>query len=274
MGSITEMATSAPGYTSVLPKDKAPIAEILKLNGYATAQLGKCHEVPLWEVSPTGPFNHWPMPGGGFEYFYGFIGGECNQWYPTLFEGTVPIEPEKTPEEGYHLVDDMTTKAISWIRQQKSLAPDQPFFMYFAPGATHAPHHVPKEWIDKNKGCFDQGWDKLREETFARQKELGVIPQDAMLTERPAEIPAWEDMPDDLLPILKREMEVYSAYFEYTDEHVGRLVDAIEDLGILEETLVFYIIGDNGASAEGTLNGCFNELARSTGLWISKRPNS
>ena len=187
-------------------------------------------------------------------------------------KGPYPSNPEKTPEEGYHLVDDMTTKAISWIRQQKSLAPDQPFFMYFATAPPMRPTTFRKSWIDKYKGCFDQGWDKLREETFARQKELGVIPQDAMLTERPAEIPAWEDMPDDLLPILKREMEVYSAYFEYTDEHVGRLVDAIEDLGILEETLVFYIIGDNGASAEGTLNGCFNELAPLNGFMDLETP--
>jgi arylsulfatase len=272
MGGITEMATSAPGYTSVRPKEKAPIAEILKLNGYATAQIGKCHEVPVWETSPVGPFDRWPSPGGGFEYFYGFIGGECNQWYPSLYEGTIPIEPDKNPSEGYHLVDDMTTKAIKWTRQQKALAPDQPFFMYFAPGATHAPHHVPKEWIEKNKGRFDQGWDKLREETFARQKELGVIPQDAVLTERPKEIPAWDEMPEELLPILRRQMETYSAFMEYTDEHVGRLVDALEDLEILGDTLVYYIIGDNGASAEGTLNGCFNELAPLNGFMDLETP--
>jgi len=272
MGSICEMATSAPGYTSVLPKDKAPIAEILKLNGYATAQLGKCHEVPVWEISPVGPFDRWPSGGGGFEYFYGFLGGECNQWYPTLFEGTVPVEPDKTPEEGYHLVDDMTTRAISWIQQQKSLTPDQPFFMYFAPGATHAPHHVPADWIEKNKGRFDEGWDKLREQTFARQKELGVIPQDAVLTERPKEIPAWDDMPEELKPILRREMEVYSAFFEYTDEHVGRLIDTLADLDILDDTLVMYIVGDNGASAEGTLNGCFNELASLNGFMDLETP--
>src|SRR4029079_5177649 len=255
MGGITEIATSAPGYTSVRPHDKAPLAEILRLNAYATAQLGKCHEVPVWETSPVGPFDRWPSGGNGFQYFYGFIGGEANQWYPALYEGTPPVEPDKTPEEGYHLVDDMTTKAIKWIRQQKSLTPDQPFFMYFAPGATHAPHHVFPDWIEKNKGRFDQGWDKVREETFARQKELGVIPPDAVLTERPAEIPAWDDMPEDLKPILKREMEVYSAFMEYTDEQVGGLVDTLESLGVLDDTLVMYIIGDNGASAEGTENG-------------------
>ena len=148
----------------------------LKLNGYSTAQFGKCHEVPVWETSPMGPFDQWPTGGGGFEYFYGFIGGETNQWYPAIYEGTTPIEPEKTPEEGYHFTEDMTNKAIKWTRQQKALMPDKPFFMYFAPGACHAPHHVPKEWIDKYKGKFDQGWDKLREEIFARQKKLGVIP--------------------------------------------------------------------------------------------------
>ena len=189
MGGITEIATGAPGYCSVLPNSMSPLARTLKLNGYSTAQFGKCHEVPVWETSPAGPFDAWPTGGGGFEYFYGFIGGEANQWYPTLYEGTTPVEAEKTPEEGYHLMEDMTNKAIDWIGQQKSLAPDKPFFIYFAPGATHAPHHVPKEWADKYKGKFDQGWDKLREEIFARQKKLGVIPKDCQLTARHKEIP-------------------------------------------------------------------------------------
>ena len=272
MGSITETATSAPGYTSMRPQNKAPLAEILKLNGFATAQFGKCHEVPVWETSPVGPFDRWPAGGNGFEYFYGFIGGEANQWYPSLYEGTTPVEPEKTPEEGYHLVDDMTTKAIKWIRQQKALTPQQPFFAYFAPGATHAPHHVPADWIAKNKGRFDQGWDKLREETFARQKELGVIPPDAVLTERPKEIPSWDEMPDELKPVLSREMEVYSAYMEYTDAHVGRLFAAVEDLGIMDNTLIYYIIGDNGASAEGTLHGAFNEMANFNGIAAIETP--
>ena len=210
MGGICEIATSAPGYTSVLPKNKAPLAMTLKLNGYSTAQFGKCHEVPVWETSPMGPFDQWPTGGGGFEYFYGFIGGETNQWYPAIYEGTTPIEPEKTPEQGYHFTEDMTNKAIKWTRQQKALMPDKPFFMYFAPGACHAPHHVPKEWIDKYKGKFDQGWDKLREEIFARQKKLGVIPADAELTTRPAEIPAWDETPENMRPIFAREMEVYA----------------------------------------------------------------
>lgn len=272
MGGITEIATSAPGYTSVRPQNKAPLAEILRLNGFATAQFGKCHEVPVWETSPVGPFDRWPSGGNGFQYFYGFIGGEANQWYPSLYEGTNPVEPDKTPEEGYHLVDDMTTKTIKWIRQQKALTPDQPFFVYYAPGATHAPHHVPQDWIEKNKGRFDQGWDKLREETFERQKELGVIPQDAVLTERPKEIPAWDDMPEELKPVLIRQMEVYSAFMEYTDAHVGRLFDALDDLGITDETLIYYIIGDNGASAEGTINGCFNEMANFNGLAAIETP--
>src|SRR5574341_2297785 len=192
MAGVTEVATSAPGYTSIRPKNKAPIAEILKLNCYSTSQYGKCHEVPVWETSPMGPFNAWPT-GSGFEYFYGFIGGETNQWYPAIYEGTTPVEPEKTPAEGYHFTEDMTNKAIRWVRQQKALMPDKPFFMYFAPGATHAPHHVPKEWADKYKGKFDQGWDRLRQETFARQKALGIIPQNTQLTTRPKEIPAWDD---------------------------------------------------------------------------------
>src|SRR3981189_339369 len=209
MGCITEAATAAPGYSPVLSNPKAPLALTLKLNGYSTAQFGKCHEVPVWQTSPAGPFTAWPTGGGGFEYFYGFIGGENNQWDPALYEGTTPIEPPKTPAEGYHLTEDLTDKAISWARQQKALLPDKPFFMYFAPGATHAPHHVPKEWIDKYKGKFEQGWDTLREETFVRQLKLGVIPADAVLTKRPAEIPAFDDMPAALKPILTREMEVY-----------------------------------------------------------------
>jgi arylsulfatase len=260
MGGITEIATSAPGYNSIRPNTCAPLAETLKLNGYATAQFGKCHEVPVWETSPLGPFDSWPSGGGGFEYFYGFIGGETNQYYPAIYEGTTPVEPETTPEQGYHFTEDMTDKAIKWIRQQKALMGDKPFFAYFAPGATHAPHHVPEEWSAKYKGKFDQGWDNLREETFARQKELGVIPPETELTARPAEIPAWDDIPDELKPVLSRQMEVYAGFLEHTDHHVGRLVDALEDLGILEDTLVYYIIGDNGASAEGTPTGCFNEL--------------
>jgi arylsulfatase len=260
MGGITEIATSAPGYNSIRPKAAAPLAETLKLNGYSTAQFGKCHEVPVWQTSPLGPFDAWPSGGGGFEHFYGFIGGETNQYAPALYDGTVPVEPDKTPEEGYHFTEDMTDRAIDWIRQQKALMPDKPFFVYYAPGATHAPHHVPAEWSAEYKGKFDQGWDKLREETLAHQKELGVVPQDAELTARPAEIPAWDDTPDEMKPILARQMEVYAGFMEHTDHQVGRVIDALEDLELLDDTLVYVIVGDNGASAEGTPNGCFNEL--------------
>jgi len=272
MGGITEIATGAPGYCSVLPNSMSPLARTLQLNGYSTAQFGKCHEVPVWQTSPVGPFDAWPTGGGGFEYFYGFIGGEANQWYPTLHEGTTPVEPGKTPEEGYHLVEDMTDKALNWIGQQKSLAPDKPFFIYFAPGATHAPHHVPKEWADKYKGEFDGGWDKLREETIARQKKLGVVPADCQLTARHKEIPAWDEMPEAFKPVLRREMEVYAGYMEFTDHHVGRIFDMLKKLGILENTLIYYIIGDNGASAEGTLNGCFNEMSYFNGLQALETP--
>jgi len=265
MGGITEIATSAPGYSSIRPNTCAPLAETLKLNGYATAQFGKCHEVPVWETSPLGPFDSWPSGGGGFEYFYGFLGGETNQYYPAIYEGTTPVEPDRTPEQGYHFTEDMTDRAIRWIRQQKALMPDKPFFTYFAPGATHAPHHVRPEWSAKYKGKFDQGWDRVREETFARQKELGVIPADAELTARPPEIPAWDEIANDLKPVLARQMEVYAGFLEHTDHHVGRLVDALDDLGVLGDTLVYYIIGDNGASAEGDLNGSFNELINLNG---------
>jgi arylsulfatase len=258
-GGITEMATSAPGYNSIIPNSAAPLAKTLLLNGYATAQFGKCHEVPVWETSPMGPFRQWPT-GTGFEHFYGFVGGETNQYYPAIYRDTVPVEPQSGPEDGYHFTEDMADQAIQWVRQQKALMADKPFFIYFAPGATHAPHHVPEEWSAKYRGKFDQGWDKVREETFAKQKDLGVIPQDAELTKRHDQIPAWDDMPDELKPVLARQMEVYAGFLEHTDHQVGRLVDALGDLDILEDTLIYYIIGDNGASAEGTINGTFNEL--------------
>ena len=268
MGCVTELATSAPGYTSIRPNNKAPLAMTLKLNGYATAQFGKCHEVPVWQTSPMGPFDSWPTGGGGFECFYGFIGGETNQYDPAIYEGTVPVDPPKTAAEGYHFTEDMTDKAIAWVRQQKALMPDKPFFIYFAPGATHAPHHVPEEWSNKYKGKFDQGWDRLREETFARQKKLGVVPETAELTKRPKSIPAWDEMDPKLKPVLAREMEVYAGFMEHTDHQVGRLIAALEDLEVLDDTLVFVIIGDNGASAEGGPQGTFNESIHLNGLEI------
>jgi arylsulfatase len=265
MGNITENATSAPGNSSIRPNTCAPLALTLKLNGYSTAQFGKCHEVPVWQVTPVGPFDAWPSGGGGFEYFYGFIGGETNQYYPALFEGTTPIEPPKTPEQGYHLTEDLATKASKWVRQQKSLMPHKPFFAYFAPGATHAPHHAPKEWIEKYKGKFDQGWDKLREQTFARQKNLGVIPKDSSLTARHEQIPGWDSTAPEMRPVLARQMEVYAGFLSHTDHQIGRLLDTLEDLNILNDTLIYVIVGDNGASAEGSLQGTYNEIAAISG---------
>jgi arylsulfatase len=272
MGAITEFATGAPGQNSMRPNTAAPLAEVLKLNGYSTAQFGKCHEVPVWETSPMGPFDRWPSGGGGFEYFYGFIGGETNQWYPALYEGTTPVEPEKTPEEGYHLSEDLADKAIKWAHQQKALMPDKPFFIYFAPGATHAPHHVPKEWADKYKGKFDQGWDKVREETFARQKKLSVIPQDCELTKRHSEIPAWDSIDANMKPVLARQMEVYAGFLEHIDHQVGRFIDALKNLEVLDDTLIFVVIGDNGASAEGSLQGTYNEMVTITGFGHLETP--
>ena len=266
MGSITDFATSAPGYTGLRPNNKAPLAETLKLNGYSTAQFGKCHEVPEFRNAPmVGPFDQWPTS-SGFEYFYGFIGAEGDQWHPMLTEGTAQVEPPKTPEEGYHLTEDLADRAIGYLRTQQSLAPDKPFFAYFAPGACHSPHHVPKEWIERYEGAFAHGWDRQREITFARQKELGVIPEDAELTARPEGLPAWEEMPEELRPVLERQMETYAAFLSHTDHHIGRVIDAIDELGVLENTLIYYIIGDNGASAEGTMKGTFNQWIELNGF--------
>ncbi len=269
MGAVADLATSAPGYTSMRPNNAAPLAEILRLNGYSTAQFGKCHEVPQWETSPLGPFDRWPT-GSGFEHFYGFIAGETHQYAPALYDGTTPVEaPDR---EDYHLSEDLADRAIAWIRQQKSIVPDKPFFVYFAPGATHAPHHVPAEWADKYRGRFDRGWDALREETLERQRRSGAVPPDTELSRRPAEIPAWDDMPEQLKPALVRQMEIYAGFLEHADHHVGRLVDAVEDLGLLEDTLVLYLVGDNGASAEGQINGTFNELFTFNGMAAVETP--
>jgi arylsulfatase A-like enzyme len=258
MGSITETATSAPGYSSARPNTVANVGEVMRLNGFSTAYFGKCHEVPTWETSPIGPFDHWPT-GSGYEKFYGFVGGDTHQYTPALMDGTTPIEAPDDPN--YHLTEDLADKANAWVRQQKALAPDKPFFLYFSTGATHAPHHAPKEWSDKYTGKFDQGWDQLRDETLARQKELGVIPQDAELTPRHDEIPSWDEMDEPLKPFLARQMEVYAGFLEHTDHQVGRVVDTLEDMGILDDTLIYLIIGDNGASGEGTLTGLVNEFA-------------
>jgi arylsulfatase A-like enzyme len=256
MGGITEVATAIPGNTGQRPDDDAPLAEMLRLNGYSTAAFGKSHETAAWEVSVSGPTDRWPTR-SGFDKFYGFLGGETNEWSPTLYEDMTRIEPPHDPN--YHFMTDMTNHAISWVRSEKSLTPDKPFFVYFAPGATHAPHHVPKEWIAKYTGKFDQGWDKVREETLTRQKALGVVPPDAVLAPKPTDIKDWANLGADERKLFARQMEVFAGFGEYADTEVGRLVDAIEDLGQLDNTLVFYLIGDNGASAEGGFNGLLNE---------------
>jgi arylsulfatase A-like enzyme len=263
MGSITETATAFPGQTGQRPNSVAPLAEMLRLNGYSTAAFGKSHETAAWEVSPSGPTDRWPTR-SGFDKFYGFIGGETNQWAPLLYDGMNQVEPSKDPN--YHLMTDMTDKAIDWMQYQKSLTPDKPFFIYFAPGATHAPHHVPKEWIDKYKGKFDQGWDKLREETLARQKRLGVVPVDTKLAPKPEAIKDWDALTADEKKLFARQMEVFAGFGEYADTEIGRLVEAIKATGQLDNTLIFYIVGDNGASAEGGMVGLFNEMTYFNGL--------
>jgi arylsulfatase A-like enzyme len=256
-GSIAETATSFPGQTGQRPNDVATIAEMLRLNGYSTAQFGKNHETAPWEVSPSGPTDRWPTR-QGFDKFYGFMGGETNQWAPLIYDGTTQVEPSHDPN--YNFMTDMTDKAIAWMGYQKSLTPDKPFFIYFAPGATHAPHHVPKEWIAKYKGQFDQGWDKVREETLARQIKLGVVPPDTKLAPKPAAIKDWDTLSADEKKLFARQMEVFAGFGEYADTEVGRLIAAIKDTGQLDNTLIFYIIGDNGASAEGGMSGLFNEM--------------
>jgi arylsulfatase A-like enzyme len=246
-----------------VPNSVAPLAEMLRLNGYSTGAFGKWHETAAWETSVSGPFDRWPTH-QGFDKFYGFIGGETNQWAPAIFDGVTRIETPTTP--GYHFTTDMTDKAIAWVSAQQSLTPDKPFYMYFAPGATHAPHHVPKEWIEKYKGEFRGGWDQLREQTFARQKQLGVIPADAELTPRPPEIPAWDSMGPEQRRLFERQMETFAGFAEHTDHEVGRLVAQLESIGELDNTLFFYIVGDNGSSAEGGPEGSYNEMMALNGI--------
>jgi arylsulfatase len=259
-GVITEMGTGYPGYNSLMPKSSGTVGEILKQNGYNTAWFGKNHNVPDWQTSQAGPFDLWPT-GLGFEYFYGFIGGDTDQWHSAIYEGTTPIEAEEQSRgKSAHFDDLMADKAVGWIRQQHSLAPAKPFFAYYAPGLTHAPHHAPKEWIAKFKGQFDQGWDKLRDETFARQKKLGVVPANAKLTPRPQEIPAWDSLTADQKKLYAHMMEVYAASLSFVDHNIGRVIDAVRDTGELDNTLIIYVMGDNGASGEGTLQGLANEV--------------
>lgn len=269
VGQIMELATGYPGYDSLTGKDTASMGEILRDNGWNTAWFGKDHNVPDWEGSQAGPFDRWPTS-QGFEYFYGFIGGDTNQWRPGVFEGTKSIEPY-IGKPDYNLDYDLADQAISWVRNQHSVAPDKPFLVYYAPGATHAPHQPRKEWIAKYKGKFDEGWDKLREETLARQIQLGIVPPKTSLTPRPPAIPAWDSLGADQKQLYAYMMEVYAGYLEQTDYNVGRVVKAINDLGIADNTLVIYIVGDNGASGEGTLDGTTNIPAEMNGIYQNYR---
>jgi arylsulfatase A-like enzyme len=262
-GAVMELATAFPGNTGVRPLSVTPLAEILRLNGYSTSAFGKYHETAPWEVSVSGPYDRWPTR-SGFDKFYGFIGGETNQWAPAIFDGTVRVEVPR--DATYHFTTDMTNQAIAWARFQKSMTPEKPFFMYFAPGATHAPHHVPVEFADRYKGKFDAGWDQLREETFARQLKLGIIPAGTKLTKRPAEIPAWDSLSEDEKRLFRRQMEVYAGFAEHTDLEVGRLVQSIEAMGQLDNTLFIYVVGDNGASPEGGPAGSYNEMLALNGI--------
>ncbi len=264
-GVIIEMGTGFPGYTGIIPQSTAMVPQMLRDNGYATAMFGKAHNTPEMEISPAGPFNRWPT-GQGFDYFYGFNQGETSQWYPVLYRNVTPVPQPKSPEQGYHFTADMTDEAIAWTRNTRAADKDKPWFMYYSAAAAHAPHHAPKEWRDKFKGEFDQGWDRQREITFAKQKELGVIPANTKLTPRPKEIPAWDDQPADAKRVYTRLMENYAAYLAYADDQIGRLIGSIEQSGELDNTLIFYIVGDNGPSAEGGLEGTFNEVASLVGF--------
>jgi arylsulfatase len=263
MGGIIETGTAFPGNTGQIPNSVAPVAEMLRLNGYSTGAFGKWHETAAWEASISGPFDRWPTH-QGFDKFYGFLGGETNQWAPFIYDGVHPVELPEDPN--YHFLTDMTNQAVAWIRYQKALTPDRPFFVYFAPGATHAPHHVPKEWIARWKGKFDQGWDRLREEILARQIERGIVPNGTELAPKPKAIPDWADLSADEKKLFTRQAEVFAAYVEMTDHEIGRVVEAVKQTGELENTLIFLVYGDNGTSAEGGRNGMFSEMTYFNGV--------
>ena len=256
MGGITEIANSFPAYDSSIPLETATIAEILKQNGYSTSCFGKWHLTPSWEQNPAGPFDRWPT-GMGFERFYGILGAEASHWEPPVYDQTTPIEPY-VGRNGYHLSEDLADKAIEWIHRQRVSAPDRPFFCYFAPPAVHAPHHVSEEWSNRFKGEFDSGWDKLREQIFRKQLAIGAIPKGTTLSKRPNQIPAWSDYPDRYKPVAARLMEVFSGFMSHTDAQVKRVIDAIEELDCFDNTLIVYLTGDNGASAEGTVHGAWS----------------
>jgi len=263
-GVIMEAGTGYPGYHTLMPKSCGTVAEVLRQNGFNTAWFGKNHNVPDWQGSAAGPFDLWPT-GLGFEYFYGFVGGDTSQWNPAIIEGTKPIEkPENDPD--YTFDRDMADKAIAWMRMQHAVAPSKPFFLYYAPGTSHAPHHAPKEWIARFKGKFDHGWDRQREITFANQKRLGVVPADAQLTARAPGIPAWDTLNADQKRVYAHMMEVYAAALAHCDFQMGRLIDAIEATGELDNTMIVFIQGDNGASAEGSPQGLLNEMTFFNGI--------
>ncbi len=266
-GVIIEMGTGFPGYTGIIPKSTALVSQILSGNGYATSMFGKWHNTPEPDISPAGPFDRWPT-GLGFDYFYGFNQGETHHYYPTLYRNTIPVPQPKTPEQGYHFTEDMTDEAIAWTRNVRAADREKPWFVYFSTGAVHAPHHAPQEWREKYQGKFDHGWDKQRELTHAKQLEMGLIPPGTKLTARPKEIPAWADQPAEARQVYSRLMENYAAFMAHTDHHVGRLLDSLEASGELDNTLIFYIVGDNGASAEGGLEGTFSEVASLIGVQL------
>lgn len=257
-GTVTELADGYPGYNAIISRSTATIAEILRLNGYNTAAFGKWHNTPEEETSPAGPFDHWPTH-LGFDYFYGFQRGDTDQWSPSLYENTKAVE-KPAGRADYHLTSDIADRAIAWIHAQKSVAPDKPFFVYWATGATHAPHHAPREWIDKFKGQFDQGWDKVREETLARQIAMNVVPPGTKLTPRPASIQAWDDLSADQKRLYARMQEVFAGFLAHTDYEFGRILDSLDQMGIAENTLIMVMIGDNGPSASGGRNGAVNEM--------------
>ena len=266
-GVIIEMGTGYPGYTGIIPESCALVPEILRDNGFATAMFGKAHNTPEPQISPAGPFDNWPT-GQGFDYFYGFNQGETNQYYPTLYRNTVPVPQPKSPKEGYHFTEDMTDEAIAWTQNVRAADPEKPWFVYFSTAGVHAPHQPPKAWREKYLGKFDHGWDEQRTRTHARQLEMGVIPEGTKLTPRDESIPAWDEQSSDAKKVYTRLMENYAGYMAYTDYEVGRLIDSLEESGELENTLVMYVVGDNGASAEGGLEGTFSEIASLCGIQL------
>lgn len=271
VGSVMEVATGFPGNLGMRPNDAKYFAETLRHNGYSTAAFGKWHETPTWEVSVSGPYFRWPTH-SGFDKFYGFIGGETNQWEPVIFDGVTRVP--KKDQEDYHFTTDMTTEAVEWVKFQQAMTPERPFFIYYATGATHAPHHAPKKWIEKYKGKFDDGWKALREETLARQKKMGIVPANTKLTPMPEDIKDWDSLSENEKKLFALQMETFAGFAEHTDVEVGRLVNAIEDIGELENTLFIYIMGDNGSSAEGGLEGTFNELVHLNGIFDAETVDS